>query len=114
MPFKNIRICGKVNPSLKLENIQRHLLNKGVPRKIIQALVYYKIYGEKYGVRWDLAIFQSCDETDFWKFGGDVKPNQNNYAGIGATGGGVPGESFPSMEEGIHAQIQILGIRDNA
>lgn len=63
--------------------------------------------GEKEGVRGDIAFCQSCKETGFFKFGGDVKPEQHNYAGLGATGG-VPGLSFPDDRTGICAQIQHL------
>ena len=39
---------------------------------------------------------------------GDVDPKQNNFAGIGTTGGGVPGDSFPDVKTGVLAQIQHL------
>jgi hypothetical protein len=60
------------------------------------------------GVRSDLAFCQSCHETGFFKFGGDVSASQNNFAGIGATGGGAKGASFTTAREGIRAQIQHL------
>lgn len=63
--------------------------------------------GEKEGVRGDIAFCQSCKETGFFKFGGDVKAEQHNYAGLGATGG-VPGLSFPDARTGIRVQIQHL------
>lgn len=63
--------------------------------------------GEKEGVRGDGAFCQSLIETGYFRFGGDVKPCQNNYAGIGATGG-VPGNSFPDERTGVRAQIQHL------
>ena len=63
--------------------------------------------GEKEGVRGDIAFCQSCKETGFFKYGGDVKPEQHNYAGLGATGG-VPGLSFPDERTGARAQIQHL------
>ncbi len=63
--------------------------------------------GEKEGVRGDGAFCQSLIETGCFKFGGDVKPCQHNYAGIGATGG-VPGNSFPDARTGVRAQIQHL------
>jgi hypothetical protein len=71
----------------------------------------YRSIGEKYGVSWDLAIFQSYLETGGWRFGNDVKPGQNNFAGIGARGGGDPGDSFISPAMGIEAQIQNLALR---
>src|SRR5690606_30228351 len=35
-------------------------------------------------------------------------PRQNNFAGIGTTGGGVPGDSFPDVSTGVLGQIQHL------
>ena len=32
---------------------------------------------------------------------GDVDPKQNNFAGIGTTGGGVPGDRFPDVKTGV-------------
>lgn len=63
--------------------------------------------GEKEGVRGDGAFCQSLIETGYFRFGGDVHPDQHNYAGLGATGG-VPGLSFPDDRTGIRAQIQHL------
>lgn len=63
--------------------------------------------GEKEGVRGDGAFCQSLIETGYMKFGGDVRPEQHNYAGLGATGG-VLGLSFPDERTGIRAQIQHL------
>lgn len=61
----------------------------------------------KEGVRGDLAFCQSLKETGSFKYGGDVYYTQNNFAGIGATGG-VPGCTFSSIEIGILAQAQHL------
>lgn len=72
---------------------------------------YARLYldtGTKYGIRGDLAFCQSIKETGAWKFGGQVKPDQNNFAGLGATNGGASGASFQTPAEGIEAQIQHL------
>ncbi len=69
---------------------------------------YYLSEGNKEGIRGDLAFCQSLHETNFFKFGGDVSPKQNNFSGIGATGGGVKGCSFETPRQGIRAQIQHL------
>ena len=37
-----------------------------------------------------------------------MSPRQNNFAGLGATGGGVPGDSYPDVSTGVLAQIQHL------
>lgn len=60
------------------------------------------------GVNSDIAFCQMVHETNYLRFGKDVHASQNNFGGIGATGGGVPGESFPSVEIGIRAHIQHL------
>lgn len=73
-----------------------------------QAPDYVDIYSfmeQRYGIRWDAVFAQSCKETGFWKFGGLVNPEQNNFSGLGSFGGN-PGASFPSPAEGIEAQFQ--------
>jgi hypothetical protein len=75
---------------------------------------YYKVHGERYHVRWDYAFYQMLIETNFLTYRtgsgkwGDVRPSQNNFAGIGATGGGAPGDRYPDVSTGVLAQIQHL------
>lgn len=59
------------------------------------------------GVRAEVAFTQCMKETGFLKYGGDVLPNQYNFAGLGATGA-VNGASFSNVRMGIRAQIQHL------
>jgi hypothetical protein len=68
----------------------------------------YKQHGDKLGIRWDYAFFQMLLETNNLTFTGDVRAKQNNFAGIGATGGGVRGESFADVSTGVLAQLQHL------
>ncbi|MHC0036313.1 glucosaminidase domain-containing protein [Pseudoneobacillus sp. C159] len=63
---------------------------------------------QRYGVRGDVAFCQSILETNWFRFGGDVRSEQNNYAGIGASGGGRQGAFFSTIAEGITAHIQHL------
>lgn len=65
----------------------------------------YVLMGARYGIRWDAVFAQSCKETAYWRFGGHVKPEQNNFAGL-ATFDGKPGASFATPAEGIEAQFQ--------
>lgn len=60
------------------------------------------------GVREDIALAQAIIETGFFSFNGDVKPEQNNFCGLGTTGGGVEGEYFEDPETGVRAHIQHL------
>lgn len=64
--------------------------------------------GKAEGVRGDAAFCQACKETGFFKFQGDVKKDQNNFCGLGATGGGNPGHSFENHCMGVRAHIQHL------
>lgn len=59
------------------------------------------------GVKAEVAFTQCMKETGFLKYGGDVLPNQYNFAGIGATGA-VHGAKFKDVRTGIRAQIQHL------
>ena len=68
----------------------------------------FKEEAENEGVKVEVAFTQAMLETGYLKFGGDVKPNQYNFAGIGATGNGNPGNSFEDVRTGIRAQIQHL------
>lgn len=60
------------------------------------------------GVRPEVAFVQTMKETGWLQFGGDVSVEQFNFAGLGTTGGGVPGNSYPDVRTGIRAQIQHL------
>ena len=63
---------------------------------------------EREGVRPDLALAQSLVETGTYAYGGDVHHKQNNFCGLGTTGGGVKGASFKTPELGVRAHIQHL------
>ncbi|MBW4420596.1 MAG: N-acetylmuramoyl-L-alanine amidase [Myxacorys californica WJT36-NPBG1] len=68
----------------------------------------YREEGSIEGVNYDIAFGQMCLETNYLRFGGDVQPSQNNFAGIGDVGGGPQGASFPSARIGVRAHIQQL------
>jgi hypothetical protein len=70
------------------------------------AKLYVK-YGKRFGIRADMAWAMMIHETGYGQYGGDVAPEQNNMAGIGATGG-VPGNSFATAELGVIAQYVHL------
>lgn len=56
-----------------------------------------------------MAIAQSILETGWFKFeGSSAKPEQNNFCGLGVTGGGVSGAIFNTIEDGVKAQLQHL------
>lgn len=74
----------------------------------------YMRYGEELGVRWDYAFFQMLLETGYISFSrgngqpGNVRPSQNNFAGLGAAGRGQRGEHFPDIASGVKAHLQHL------
>jgi N-acetylmuramoyl-L-alanine amidase len=69
---------------------------------------YYLQFGNAYGIRGDIAFAQALHETNFFRFTGIVKPDQNNFAGIGATGPGNSGARFGTPSDGVLAHIQHL------
>ena len=60
------------------------------------------------GIRPDIVFAQIMLETGWLTYGGTVMENQNNFGGIGATGGGERGNLFLSMREGIRVNVQHL------
>ena len=60
------------------------------------------------GVRADVVFCQAMKETGWLQFTGDVKAEQCNFCGLGATGGGNPGLRFESVRMGVRAHVQHL------
>ena len=60
------------------------------------------------GVDARVVFAQIMTETGWLRFGGDVKAEQCNFGGIGATGAGASGNSFADVREGMRAQVQHL------
>jgi len=64
------------------------------------------------GVRWDYAFFQMLIETNYLTFRrpdgmpGGVPASDNNFAGVGATVVGKPGEHFQDVRTGVLAHLQ--------
>jgi hypothetical protein len=59
-------------------------------------------------VNHDIAFAQMCLETGFLRFGNLVKPEWNNFCGLGALGPEQPGLIFPDPRTGVRAHIQHL------
>jgi N-acetylmuramoyl-L-alanine amidase/Mannosyl-glycoprotein endo-beta-N-acetylglucosaminidase len=68
----------------------------------------YREEGTIEGVNYDLAFSQMCLETNFLRFGGEIKPTQNNFAALGSVGGSSESAAFPSARIGVRAHIQHL------
>jgi hypothetical protein len=65
----------------------------------------YVRYCAEAGLRADLLWAQMIHETGYGMYGGDSLSEQNNYAGIGTTGGDEPGVSFLTAESGVVAHV---------
>ena len=61
----------------------------------------FEWHGNVENVRGDIAFAQSIVETGWFRYGGSVQCDQNNY-------GGFLGKSFPDAETGVRAQVQHL------
>lgn len=105
-------VPGCVTPERLMRFLKQR--NDNLYPKFENIAVWYKEHGERWRVRWDYAFFQMAVETNFLTYRrgdgkwGDVRFEQNNFAGIGTTGGGVPGNGFPDVSTGVLAQIQHL------
>ena len=60
------------------------------------------------GVHPEVVFCQSMIETGWLRFGGSVKAEQCNFAGIGAVSTSASGTSFPDVRTGVRAQVQHL------
>ena len=81
--------------------------SKGAPTIDDFARIVYEEAAAE-GVRAEVVFCQAMHETGWLRFGGDVSVGQCNFAGIGATGGGVAGATFADVRTGIRAQVQHL------
>jgi hypothetical protein len=75
------------------------------PKELVS---YYYEEGAREGIRPDVAFAQALKETGFFRYGGTVTADQNNYCGLGTTSAEVKGAYFPSSQMGVRAHIQHL------
>ncbi|MEM1307592.1 MAG: hypothetical protein AAGG99_08710, partial [Pseudomonadota bacterium] len=74
----------------------------------------YQAQGDALGVRWDYAFFHMLVQTNNLSFedgnGADrsVRPEQNNFAGLGAVGPSDSGEAFPDIATGVQAHLEHI------
>ena len=83
-------------------------LGKGGADSIQKFCQIYYEECETEGIKAEVAFAQAMLETGYLQFGGDVKIEQFNFAGIGAVGGGAAGAYFKDVREGVRAQVQHL------
>jgi len=113
-----------VTPDTLMEFIAARNAQRQPPRKIDQrfadlAAIYQRIGQcvarppeQCVGVRWDYAFFQMLIETSYLTFmrpdgtPASLPPQDNNFAGVGATVSGKPGETFEDIATGVLAHLQ--------
>lgn len=108
--YKNISIFGEAEASKKqaVALIKQNNPKVRLACSVEELVDLYWKEAEREGVRPDLALAQSLVETGSYAYGGDVHHNQNNFCGLGTTGGGVKGAKFKTPELGVRAHIQHL------
>lgn len=109
--YKTIKILGKAR--VTRQQALRYLLKNASGRVQLNCSAkdivdYYYDEAEREGVRADLAFCQAILETGSFSFRGTVRPNQNNFCGLGTTGKTVKGAKFDTAQEGVRAHIQHL------
>lgn len=86
-------------------------LNSVNPEALEQFPNIAKLYLEEAaveGVNPEVAFAQALLETGFFRFGGNLKPSQNNFGGLGTPGEIGQSAIFPSARLGVRAHIQHL------
>ena len=109
MPKSSIFIMGEgkvEGETLTLFLLQR---NHFIDPDFVRVLAgYYIDEAANEGINHDVAFSQMCLETGFLGFGGLVRPEWNNFCGLGAIGPEQPGLIFPDPQTGVRAHIQHL------
>ena len=99
-------------PQATVAQAQEWARNRGAHQRFINIAPVYWEYGEITGIRPEVLYCQSAKETAFGKYGGAVKPEQNNWCGVktkNATGDKPEDhESFPTPEEGVRAHFNHI------
>lgn len=108
--FKDLTILGEPIATKKqcVEYIKKNNPLPLITTTIDELVDIFYEEGIKEGIRPDVALAQSLHETGYFRYGGDVSPSQNNYAGIGATGNKAKGANFSTPTLGVRSQIQHL------
>lgn len=104
-------ILGEAEASL--EQAKRWAKNRDAHERFIEIAELYWKYGEITGIRADVLYAQAAKETAFGKYTGQVKPEQNNWAGIkkyGAVGDEPEDhEDFETPEDGVRGHFNHMG-----
>ncbi|MBQ7453695.1 MAG: tetratricopeptide repeat protein [Selenomonadaceae bacterium] len=108
--FDDVPIFGEARATQEqmVNFIKKRNPNPKINCTVEQLVHLYYVEGEREGIRPDITLCQAIKETGTWAYGGDVVPEQNNFCGLGTTGGGVKGEYFATPQLGARAHVQHL------
>ena len=113
-----------VQPDELMDFVQRVNMHRRHPREIAPRFEHIASLYQSIGqcvsrlpdkcvpVRWDYAFFQMLIETNYLTFRrpsgapAGVPASDNNFAGLGATVSGRPGEHFDDVKTGVLAHLQ--------
>ena len=108
--YKDVTIEGHGEVSREQAVVLLRAMNPKLPIKATPEEIVDLYYQEanREGLKWDIAFCQALVETGFFRFGGTVVPEQNNFCGLGTTSATVRGAYFPTPRDGVRAHIQHL------
>lgn len=99
-------------PQVTVEQAKAWATKMGAHQRFIDIADAYWKYGEITGVRPEILYCQAAKETGYGKYTGQVKPEQNNWAGIktrNATGDKPEDhETFASPDDGVRAHFNHM------
>lgn len=98
-------------PQVTLEQAKKWAQSKGAAQRYIDVADIYWKYGEITGIRPEVLYAQAAKETGYGRYGGLVKPEQNNWSGIKAANA-ADGESafttFETPDDGVRAHFNHM------
>ncbi len=105
-----VMLVGK--SEVTLEQAKAWARNRGAHQRFVDIADLYWKYEEITGLRADILYAQAAKETNFGKYTGQVKPEQNNWAGIkkyGATGDAPEDhEDFATPDDGVRGHFNHM------
>lgn len=98
--------------TVTLEQAKKWAENRGAHQRFIDIADFYWKYGEITGIRPEILYGQAAKETGFGKYTGQVKPEQNNWAGIKIKNPIADRpedhETFETPEDGVRAHFNHI------
>ena len=99
-------------PEVTLLQAKKWAESRGAEQRYIDIADIYWKYGEITGIRPEILYAQAAKETGFGRYGGNVLPEQNNWAGIKtakATGDtAADHETFATPDDGVRAHFNHI------